>query len=74
MKDLKAEFKEKNIIYQNHPVLKWCLMNTVAKVDINGNMQPVKTLDPTQRIDGSIALLCAYTVLKDNKDRYINLN
>lgn len=74
MKDLKADFQEKNIIYQNHPVLKWCLMNTVAKTDVNGNVQPVKTLDVTQRIDGAVALLCAYTVLCDNRDKYINLN
>lgn len=74
MKDLKADFKEHNIIYQNHPVLKWCLMNTVAKADVNQNIQPVKKLDTTQRIDGAIALLCAYTVLCDNRDKYINLN
>lgn len=74
MKDLKAEFREKNVIYQNHPVLKWCLMNTVAKQDVNGNIQPVKESDPRRRIDGSIALLNAYVVLKNNIDKYINLN
>lgn len=74
MKNLKADFREHNIIYQNHPVLKWCLMNTIAKADVNGNIQPVKKIDTTQRIDGAIALLCAYTVLCDNRDKYINLN
>lgn len=74
MKDLKAELIEKNIIYQNHPVLKWCLINTSIKEDVNGNIQPVKKLDTRQRIDGTIALLCAYKVLQDNKDKYINMN
>lgn len=74
MKDLKAEFREKNIIYQNHPVLKWCLMNTVAKQDVNGNIQPVKESDQRRRIDGAIALLNGYVVLKNNIDKYINLN
>lgn len=74
MKDLKADLVEKNIIYQNNPVLKWCLMNTSIKTDVNGNIQPVKKLDATQRIDGTIALICAYKVLQDNKDKYINMN
>lgn len=74
MKDLKAELIEKNIVYQNNPILKWCLMNTSIKTDVNGNIQPVKKLDHTQRIDGTIALLCGYKVLQDNKDRYINMN
>lgn len=74
MKDLKAEFKEKHIIYNNNPIDKWCLINTDVKTDVNGNIQPVKSADPTQRIDGTIAMLCAYKVMQDNLDRYINMN
>ncbi len=74
MKNLHADFKGKNIIYNNNPVDKWCLMNTVKKTDINGNIQPVKSLDRTQRIDGTMALMFAYKVLQDNKDAYIGLN
>ncbi len=74
MKDLKAEFAESNIVYNNNPIDKWCLINTEVKTDINGNIQPVKSQDQTQRIDGTIALLCAYKVLQDKKDIYIGLN
>lgn len=74
MKDLKAEFAEGNIVYKNNPIDKWCLINTEVKTDINGNIQPVKSQDQTQRIDGTIALLCAYKVLQDKKDIYIGLN
>ena len=74
MKDLKAEFAEGNIVYNNNPIDKWCLINTEVKTDINGNIQPVKSQDQTQRIDGTIALLCAYKVLHDKKDIYIGLN
>ena len=42
--------------------------------DANGNIQLVKALDARQRIDGSVALACAYKVLQDKKDQYINLN
>ena len=62
------------MIYDNNPVDKWCLANTEAKTDVNGNVQPVKSLDARRRIDGTVALLCAYTVLQDKKDLYINLN
>ena len=34
----------------------------------------MKSQDQTQRIDGTIALLCAYKVLQDKKDIYIGLN
>ena len=74
MKDLAADFKTHNIVYNNNPIDKWCLINTNVKTDINGNIQPVKGLDPRQRIDGTIALLCAYTVLQNKKDKYIELN
>lgn len=74
MKDLAADFKTHNIVYNNNPIDKWCLINTNVKTDINGNIQPVKGLDPRQRIDGTMALLCAYTVLQNKKDKYIELN
>ena len=74
MKDLAADFRAKKIIYNNNPVLKWCLINTETKTDINGNIQPVKGLDPRKRIDGVAALLDAYKVLQDKRDQYINLN
>lgn len=74
MKDLKADFQAHRIIYNNNPVDKWCLYNTEAKVDVNANIQPVKALDARKRIDGTMALLFAYIALKDNMDKYINLN
>ena len=74
MKDMKADFQAHKVIYDDNPIDKWCLYNTQVKQDINGNIQPVKGLDRTQRIDGSISLLCAYVVLQNQKDNYINMN
>lgn len=74
MKDLAADFKAHRVIYNNNPIDEWCLYNTEVKVDVNGNIQPVKSLDVRRRIDGTVALLCAYKVLQDKKDAYINLN
>ncbi|MBR6619387.1 MAG: terminase large subunit [Clostridia bacterium] len=74
MKDLEAEFEAHNIVYDNNPVLKWNLANMVAKTDINGNIQPVKTMDPRLRIDGGVSLIMAYKGLTEKGDSYINLN
>ncbi len=74
MKDLRADFQARLVVYDNNPIDKWCLINTEVKTDANGNIQPVKSLDPRRRIDGTVALLCGYTVLQDKKDLYINLN
>ena len=74
MKNLKADLQSHKIIYNNNPVDKWCLMNTEIKTDINGNIQPIKGVDRTQRIDGTIALICAYIALRNNINNYIDYN
>ena len=74
MKNLAADFKAKRIVYDNNPIMKWCLINTEIKTDTNGNIQPVKGLDSRKRIDGVAALLDAYKILQDKRDQYVNLN
>ena len=73
MKDLKAELGDHNIVYNNNPIDKWCLANTAVKVDVNGNIQPIKGLDPRKRIDGTMALLDAYVVYRDNLSEYMSM-
>ena len=73
MKDLKADFQEKKIVYNNNPIDKWCLINTEEKKDVNGNVQPVKSDERTRRIDGTAALLDAYVVYLDKKDEFESL-
>ena len=74
MKELKADLQAKRIIYGGNPIDKMCLANTEIKADINGNIQPVKSLDQRKRIDGTISLLCGYKVLRDKREEYVNLN
>lgn len=74
MHDLKADLRAGLIVDNNNPIDKMCLMNTAVDMDINGNIQPVKTLDARKRIDGTIALICAYKVLQDKKDEIVKLN
>jgi phage terminase large subunit-like protein len=63
MKELGADLQAHSINYNNNPILKWCLTNTAVKVDENGNIRPIKGVSQRQRIDGTVSLLVAYTVL-----------
>lgn len=73
MKELKADLQAKRIIYNDHPIDKWCFFNTSVKTDVNGNIQPVKGLDSRGRIDGTMALVDAYKVLQDKMDEIQSL-
>ena len=70
MFDLKADFEAHKIIYNNNPIDKMCLLNTEARADINGNIQPCKSLDVRKRIDGAAALLDAYVIFQEKKTEY----
>lgn len=74
MKDLRADLEAKVVIYNRNPIDEMCLLNTEVRTDINGNIQPVKGIDSRDRIDGTIALLCAYIPLRDNQTEIQNLN
>ena len=73
MKDLRAELSENNIVYDNNPIDKWNLANTSVKVDVNGNIQPIKGLDQRKRIDGTLSLLDAYVVYVNNLTEYLSM-
>src|SRR3989339_161097 len=73
MKQLEADLKNGNVIYNNNPIMKWNLSNTQAKIDINGNIQPSKLGSKYKRIDGAVALIIAYSVLNRYKIEYENM-
>lgn len=73
MKELGADLAAKRINYNNNPLLKWCLTNTAVKTDENGNIKPIKGQSRTMRIDGTVSLLIAYTVLFNNMADYQSL-
>ena len=73
MKSLGADIKAKRIVYNNNPILKWCLANTSIDVDKNDNIQPCKTSTPTRRIDGTASLLDAYVVYENNMEEYLSM-
>lgn len=73
MKNLAADLKAKRVIYNNTPILKWCMANVAVDVDRNDNIQPCKTSNPRKRIDGFASLLDAYTAYETYKEDYMNM-
>lgn len=70
MQMLGTDLKAHKVIYQNNPILKWCLTNTGIQTDRNGNIVPVKNQSPRQRIDGTAALLDCYVGLYEHYNEY----
>lgn len=73
MKQLEADLIEKKVIYNNNPILKWCLVNTNVKRDENDNIRPVKGQKQRARIDGAVSLIIAYVVLYENINDYLSV-
>lgn len=73
MKELKADLMAHKVVYNNNSIEKWCLSNVEVKIDINGNIQPIKGVDSRKRIDGAVALIIGYVVLKDKMGEYENM-
>ena len=73
MKSLGADLEKKKVIYNNNPVLKWCLTNTSVDKDKNDNIQPAKGNLGTRRIDGTAGLLDAYVCLENNLEEYMSM-
>lgn len=73
MKEMKGLFSEHRIVYQNNPMLRWCLYNTAAKSankDGIESIQPVKA-SSNKRIDGMVSLLNAFTCYKNHEEEYL---
>lgn len=68
MFESKAYFKSRNIIYNNTPMFKWCLLNTLSVTDTSGNIKPYRNRNLTKRIDGYSSFLDAFVLYLDNKN------
>lgn len=73
MKSLGAALADHKVIYQNNPVLRWCLANT-GKKSLNKDgiesIQPVK-VSANRRIDGMVSLLNAWVGYSNHIDEYL---
>ncbi|MGN7309908.1 terminase large subunit [Alkalicoccobacillus gibsonii] len=73
MQNMGADLEKDLINYGNNPVTKWCLSNTSADTDRNGEIQPIKVKKGRRRIDGMACMLNAYVVLEDMQQDYQNM-
>lgn len=72
MKLMGAAFEEHRVIYNNNPILRWCLSNTAAKAlnrDGIETIQPVK-IQQHRRIDGTVSLLNAWVGYTKHYEEY----
>lgn len=70
MKQLEADLRNHALSYNNNSIIKWCLVNTQAKVDVNGNIQLSKLNSRLKRIDGTVVTIIAYAALARYKLDY----
>lgn len=70
MKEAAADFAAKRINYNNNQLTLWNLTNCAVKYDDNDNIRPVKGKNQRARIDGTVSLLIAYTVLYNKMTDY----
>lgn len=74
MKNMGAAFSDHLVVYQNNPILLWCLTNTAKKStnkDGIESIQPVKCA-ANRRIDGMVSLLNAWVGYGKHQDEYMN--
>lgn len=72
-KSMGAAFMEHRVVYDNNPVVRWCLCNTAAKAlnkDGIESVQPVK-IQQNRRIDLTVAILNAWVVYDKHYDEFI---
>lgn len=74
MKDLGGALENKMVVYQNNPVLRWCLNNTAKK---STNEKGVESIQPVKkasnlRIDGMVSLLNAWVGYSRHIDEYMS--
>lgn len=75
MKLLGGALSDHRVIYQNNPMLRWCLLNTAVKSknkDGIESIMPVKSAR-SRRIDGMVSLLNAWVGLQNHSEEYIGI-
>lgn len=72
MQHLQADLEAKKVIYNNNPILKWCLSNTCVEEDRNGNIMPKKSSNPRRRIDGTASALNCWCGLYEHFNEFVN--
>ena len=74
MKLLETDLKSKKVIYNDHPIDKYCLENTALNVNSKEEIMPVKVQGKEdKKIDGSVTMMICYRVYMDYKLEFLEL-
>ena len=73
MQMLGADLQAKRVIYNNNPILKWCMTNTGVEETKDGGILPKKANRQIDKIDGVASLLTAYSAMYIHYDEFSNL-
>lgn len=73
MRLVEADLRDHLINFNDNPIDKWCLLNTSVQVFNTGQIMPVKIKGQKERkIDGSVALIMAYEMLRRYRTELMN--
>ncbi|WP_199615534.1 terminase large subunit [Paenibacillus alkalitolerans] len=74
MKLVEADLESKLLIYNDHPIDKFCLENTALAVNNKMEQMPVKVKGKDEKkIDGAVSIIFTYKVYIDNRTEFLQL-
>lgn len=74
MKLVEKDLKSKLIVYNNHPIDKWCLENTAFNINTREEIMPIKIQGKEdKKIDGAVTMIIAYRIYIDNRTEFLEL-
>jgi len=72
MKLVEADLRSDLIVYNDHPIDKWCLENTALSVNSKMEIMPVKVQGKDEKkIDGAVTKIIAYKIYIDNRTEFL---
>lgn len=74
MKLLETDLESKKVIYNDHPIDRFCLENTAIRLNSKEEIMPVKVQGQDEKkIDGAVTMMICYRVYIDNKLEFLEL-
>jgi len=74
MKLVEADLQSDLIVYNDHPIDRFCLENTALAVNNKQEQMPVKVKGKEEKkIDGAVTMIIAYRIYIDNRTEFLQL-
>jgi len=74
MKLVEKDLQSNLIVYNDHPIDKWCLENTAFNINSREEIMPIKVQGKEdKKIDGAVTMIIAYRIYIDNRTEFLEL-